>query len=459
MPSLERLNEQHSEIAGKMRAIVDGAEKEDRFLSKEEQAEFDGLEVRLDQVRQQISNVEKALKADAEADSRADVIDREAQERYREQRKSFDRDPSAPLSSTEMMRAIVAWSCEHMQSRCHDQEAFALAKQCKFLGQKEIELRMDRMGQRPPRTFAEVEKQAAMRQKRAEQRATNVVGTTTLGGFTVPDEMMRSIEVALLQYGAMLGVSNRIQTSGGNPMPWPTTNDTGNVGVLVAEDALIADQEVTYGQVTLNAYKMTSKMIPVSWELLQDTAVNMETFLGELIGERLGRAINAYATTGTGTAQPQGVVAGATTSGVTAAVDDALTYAELLGLLHSVDPAYRARGGRWMSNDTTLKIVKSIVDGQQRPLWLPNVIAGEPDTLLGYPYTVNQQMASGVSAKAMLFGDFSKFTIREAGPMRLRRLDERYAEFDRVAFVGLMRFDSRLINAGTNPIKFLTMGV
>lgn len=459
MASLERLNQQHAATAGKMRSIVETAEKEDRLLTTEERAEFDSLEKHLGDIREDIARVEKTEQANREADARADDIDRDARERRDEERKSFSADPNAPLTSTQRSRAIMAWACEHMQSRFADRQAFQYAKRCNLLGQTEIELRMDRAGQRPPRSFAEANKQADLRERLAEQRATNVVGTTTLGGFTVPDDMMRSIELALLQYGGMLQVSTRIQTSGANPIPWPTVNDTGNAGVLVAEDALIADQEVTYGQATLGGYKMTSKLIPLSYELIQDSATNMDAFLGDVIGERIGRVVNIYATTGTGTSQPQGIVAGATTSGVTAAANNALTYAELLGLLHSVDPAYRSRGAIWMSNDTTLKIIKSIVDGQSRPLWLPNIIAGEPDTLLGYRYVVNQSMASGSSAKALLFGDFSKFVIREAGPLRLRRLDERYAEYDRVAFVGLMRFDSRLINAGTNPVKFLTMAV
>ena len=78
-----------------------------------------------------------------------------------------------------------------------------------------------------------------------------------------------------------------------------------------------------------------------------------------------------------------------------------------------------------------------------------------PDTILGYPVVINQDVAAmGVSAKSILFGDFSNYFVRDALDVRLVRLDERYADTLEVGFIAFQRTDGNLINAGTNPVKY-----
>ncbi len=107
-----------------------------------------------------------------------------------------------------------------------------------------------------------------------------------------------------------------------------------------------------------------------------------------------------------------------------------------------------------MMNDNSLSKIKLLTDSQGRPLWIPGLVNGAPDTLLGSPYVINQDMATmTISAKSILFGDFSKYLIRDVRDVTLLRLDERYAEFLQVAFLAFMRTDGDLLNAGTVPIR------
>ena len=59
--------------------------------------------------------------------------------------------------------------------------------------------------------------------------------------------------------------------------------------------------------------------------------------------------------------------------------------------------------------------------------------------------------------KPIAFGAFSKFLIRDSGTPLILRLQERYADFNQTAFVMFTRHDSVVLDAGTNPIKFITM--
>ena len=287
---------------------------------------------------------------------------------------------------------------------------------------------------------------------------TNAQSTTdNKGGYTIPEGFSNELAIAEKMWGGMEGVSRIIQTDSGNDIPWPATNDTSNVAYQVDEaaDLNTSAVDVTFAKaLTLKAYKWSSGLVRISQEILEDSYFNMESILADLFGIRMGRGLNTAYTTGAGTDTISGVVTGATNSGVLAS-GSAITYANLVNLLHSVDPAYRMNA-RFMFNDATLAYLKKIVDGDIRPLWQPAITQGAPDTILGYPYTINQDIASiGASAKSMLFGDFRNYLIRKVRGDRFKILLERYAELDQVAMVLLRRTDGQLLDAGMHPIKYL----
>ena len=303
------------------------------------------------------------------------------------------------------------------------------------------------------------EQRAHMQQRRTqvpEARAL-AVGTDSAGGYTVPPGFVEQIETSMLAFGGMREAAFVMRSDSGNDIEWPTVNDTGNAGALLAENSQVAEQDVTFGSKTLGAYKYTSKLVRVSLELLQDSAFNLESYLSGLLGERIARITNTHFTTGTGSSQPNGVVTAAS-NGKTGATGQttSITYEDLVDLEHSVDPAYR-RNARFMFHDSSLKAIKKLEDGQGRPLFLPGIAVREPDTILGYKYTINQDVASmEANAKSVLFGDFSKYIIRDVQGISMMRLSERYADYFQVGFVAFSRHDGELLDAGTDPIKYYT---
>jgi HK97 family phage major capsid protein len=55
----------------------------------------------------------------------------------------------------------------------------------------------------------------------------------------------------------------------------------------------------------------------------------------------------------------------------------------------------------------------------------------------------------------MVYGAFSQFVIRDAGPMRMFRLEELYRATDQTGFVAFSRHDSETLQVGA--IKRMTM--
>jgi len=279
-------------------------------------------------------------------------------------------------------------------------------------------------------------------------------GTDSAGGYTVPTDLQPEIDKAMSLWGPMwdADIVREMTTTTGNRIEWPTVDDTAKTARIKAENAAVDNDgtdDVAFGQKLLDAYVYDTGMVKIPMELLQDSAFNINSLMNELFGERLGRTANTALTTGTGSGQPNGIVT-ASASGKVAAATAAITADELIDLMHSVDPAYRGSPRcRWMFNDSTLATIRKLKDGQGNYLWqMGDVRTGEPSMLLGKPYSVNQAVADiGVSAKPVIFGDFSKYVVRKVAGFQVLTLRERYAEFFQVGMVGFKRFDGELLNS------------
>lgn len=284
--------------------------------------------------------------------------------------------------------------------------------------------------------------------------------TGASGGFTVPTGFVNTVEKAMKDFsGVLQSPVSVLNTATGVDLPWPTVNDTSNEGEQVEENVEQTNTDVTgFGQITMKAYLFSSKLILVPHQLTEDSQVDIEGLIADLAAERLGRITNKRWTTGTGANQPQGIVTGSTL-GKTAASATAVTYAELVDLQVSIDPAYNVRAS-WEFNNVTFGALRKLVDSDGRPIWMPaansGMAGGAPGLLLDKPYAINQHMADMASgAKSIIYGDHSKYKIRRVSSLIAVRLTERYAEKLQTGFFVFMRCDGRLINAGTNPIKHL----
>lgn len=297
----------------------------------------------------------------------------------------------------------------------------------------------------------------------AEKRGTNDQITTTdsLGGYLVPEGFGDEIITTMKHYSGMLQASNIYRTATGNPVPFPTLDDTSNTGARIGEGVADTVSDLTYGVKNLNAYTYTSRVIKVSYELLQDSAFDMAAHVRDVASERIGRILNQELTTGTGSSQPNGIITAAST-GETAAATNAITRDEIVDLIHSVDRAYRNAGNTaLMLHDSTLAAIRKLAFGSadDRPLYQAgNAQTGEPGTIEGQPFVINNdfdELSDGAASNVIAFGDWSKYYVRIVNDIQLVRLDERFAEERVVGFFMYLRADSELMDSSS--IKLLTL--
>jgi HK97 family phage major capsid protein len=401
--SIMELRQKRHQIAEQAREVLKQASTEGRALTADEQVKWDAMMSDVDSLRSTIDRLEKQSIVDGEMDQRMEVAARQA----------AAAGPMAP-SKSQVDAAFRSWLIGGNEGMTSEQRSIM-----------------------------------------KEYRAQSTSGSA--GGYTIPEGFYAQLISGLKAYGGIREAGATIlSTASGASLPIPMVDDTGNVGAILAENTAASEQDLTFGQKVLGAYKYTSKVVLVSYELMQDSAFDMQTFLAGKLAERIGRITNTHFTTGDGSSKPYGVVTGAA-SGKAGATGQttSVTFDDLVDLQFSVNRSYRNSGARWMMADSTFKALRKLKDNEGLPIWGTGVQNGAPDTLLGYQVVINDDVAAmAASAKSILFGDFSTYFIRDVQGVELYRIADKYIESGQVGFVAFSRHDGVLVNAGTNPVKY-----
>lgn len=285
--------------------------------------------------------------------------------------------------------------------------------------------------------------------REAEQRAGLNDGTASAGGYTFGTSFRSQLYQHLIFNSAIRQTrATVITTDSGENMLWPKTTAHPAQGTIVAEAAPINENDPTFGQGTLSSYKY-GNLILISTELETDTAVDLTGYIAKAMGQALGNGSGADYVTGSGSSKPQGVLVGAGTIaqvlGGTPAASGA-TFAELITVFDKIIPPYQANG-EWLMSQTARSKLRSLVNTQGTPIFLPSLTANQPDTLLGYPVHVDPNMpAVGVGGTSIAWGDFQPYIIRDVQGVRIERSVDYAFNTDQTAFRALLRTDGRLLD-------------
>ena len=296
-----------------------------------------------------------------------------------------------------------------------------------------------------------------------EARGTLVQQTDNLGdGYLIPPSTLQRMTEAMKAFGGILQHAEILNTATGNAVNWPTSDETAAEGQIIAEGDQVTVADITFGQFTLGAYTYSSNLVKLSYQLMQDNEFDLEGFVARKLGERLGRITAKHLAIGTGSGEPQGLFrASAVTVGKTGATGQTTTvkYDDIVDLIHSIDPAYRDTGSRFVTNDATIAYIRKIRDdsggaGLGRPIWEPSIQEGVPDSILAYPVTIDQNVPTmAANALSLGFGNVSDaYVVRQVSGGRLVRLNELYADRLQVGFYSFLRLDAK-VQHSSGPFK------
>lgn len=403
---IAELRKQRAELVAQSRALLDRVEKEKRELTAEEQSQWDKMQAEIDSLAQRIERIERQLELESEIVD--DSLSGEAE---------FNQDEDEEEKEDEEERAHRR---SYMRSILPEQRA-----------------RMDARTQERREAFWSLMR--GDRLSRAEARALGLVPDSA-GGYTVPDEFVRQLVQKLEEENVMRQISTVRESISGDSLI-PVEADIGDAQ-WTGEAQQYHESDVEFDRVTIGAHKLT-RITKVSEELMQDSFLEIESYMAGVFGRAFGRAEERAMVIGDGSGKPTGIV-GRSQQGIEVAAA-AITGDDLIDLQHALRRPYRA-GAVWLMHDSTVKLVRKLKDDNGQYIWEPGLKAGEPDRLLNAPVYVSDYMPTvEAGAKSILYGDFSYYWILVRKERVMQRLNEKYADTGQIGFRMYQRVDANLV--------------
>ena len=211
-----------------------------------------------------------------------------------------------------------------------------------------------------------------------------------------------------------------------------------------------------------------SAMPAATQKILDDAAINMESWLADKVSAEFALAENAAFVAGDGAAKPRGFLTydhGTTLPGTIERLPTGVSGAfaavpnggdVLYDAIYGLKAPYRANAS-WFMNRTTLKMVRKLKDSDGAYHWQPGIAAGQPSTLAGFPIASFEDMPDpGADSMSIAFGDMrSAYQIVDR--MGIRTLRDPYTAKPFVMFYTTKRTGGDVVNfEAIKLIRFAT---
>ena len=276
-------------------------------------------------------------------------------------------------------------------------------------------------------------------------------GEDNEGGYAVPDDFYNRIveQRQELSWVRQAPVTRFVVNH--DRILIPTEGTAATRLILTDEEAPYDENEPLFGQVALTMYKFT-KMLKISEEMLDGDAVGLEAYIASVVARASAAAENYYCTIGTGTGMPQGIINGATASGITNAAKATILASEVIATMGTVaSPYHNANSGFLMTGASKFHVMASTGNNFQ---FIPTPSGGD---ILGYPIYIAPDMdtVGSTSGKAVLFGDFSMYAFGERQGLTLSRNPYVYQANGQIGLFVKQRFGGAVLQ--TLALKYLTL--
>ncbi len=217
-----------------------------------------------------------------------------------------------------------------------------------------------------------------------------------------------------------------------------------------------ADEENKFGELTLNG-KELSKAVTVTWKLQAMAVADFIPFITRELGERMGVAKAKAFVKGKGDAKyPQGVVtaieAEASTPQKISYKADGLTYKDITAAMAKIKSGYVSGAKIYANNATVWGTLANLMDGQGRPLFIPDVTVGGVGRIFGIPVMEEDAMGDG----EILIGNMAA-GYKENISEDMKLVTENHAKARTTDFVGYEVHDGGVIDE--KAFAYLVKGV
>lgn len=265
---------------------------------------------------------------------------------------------------------------------------------------------------------------------------------------TVPTSVFSELLTRMvLQSGVLSSNVRMITTNTGENILMPRLTAFGTAAIVAEAGAFTESDPTINSSITMSAYKF-GNLLQVSDELIQDSAFDIERFVGQSLGTQIGQSIASYLVTGSGTAQPEGIMTNCTV-GVTSstAVAGVPSIANVLSLYSSLPAQYRD-GASWILHPDTYASIVALNDTTGRSLVLPDLTSAQPLQMLGKPVYLDTNVATtATNAKSIFFGNLAEYSaVRMVNSVQVLASPDYAFANGLVTLRSQLRLDAKVLN-------------
>ncbi len=271
-----------------------------------------------------------------------------------------------------------------------------------------------------------------------------LTSTDTAGGFAVPDDFQAELLVALAGFAVARSAGVRVVQTSSDKLIFPTLvsgtdpyssdieqslggTNWNPEGTTTGGTAPPNQTKPTFGQASIPVHTWMPDVIELTQELIEDSAVNLESIIANLLGEIKGLDEDLAILLGNGTDKPQGIL-DKTGVGTTTVTGLEITYTGLVDLWTSLPAQYRT-SARFVMNSKSYGDIVKLEGTTSKNLIFQPIRGNTPNNLFGTPVVFSEFMEdAGTNLnQPIIHGDFRFYILAERRGLTLQRLSEKFA--------------------------------
>lgn len=215
-----------------------------------------------------------------------------------------------------------------------------------------------------------------------------------------------------------------------------------DIAGIMEENAPFPVSEHEFEEKGFSSYKLGT-IVKVKQDFISDYSFNFINYLDSELAKRFGKAEEKLMLNGSGNKDPLGLL----NQDLSCFVVDDLSYDAIIDFYFSLSKEYRDNACFIVSDEIAIELRK-LKDGDGNYIWNQS-----NDTILGKPVYVSSYMND--ETKPILFGDFSYLSVILRGKMKLKVLNELFANKFEIGYAVKERLDFKLTQADAVRVLLL----
>lgn len=183
----------------------------------------------------------------------------------------------------------------------------------------------------------------------------------------------------------------------------------------------IAQTSDSFTKKQISVHELTAQP-KVTQQIIDDVAIDVEQWIGNKLADIFLEKENDAFLNGDGIDMPKGILSSENIERVASGDSDGLTVDGIMNLYYSLSDRYNGNGS-FVMHKSTVHQIRTMKDANGQYIWMPGLLSGKSDTLLGAPlYTSGNMPTISLDSNVAIYGDFSKaYQIVDRDGVRVQR--------------------------------------